>query len=483
MAPPNVLWFRQDLRLSDNPALLAACKAGQVIPVYILDDATPGRWVLGGASRWWLHHSLEALAGALHRHGSRLILRRGPAHTEIDRLLSQTGAAGVFWNRCYEPFAVERDRELKASLKQRGIEAHSYNAALLYEPHEIANKSGEPFKVFSAFWRACRAAGDPSAPAKAPSAIPAPENWPASDTLSAWSLLPTKPDWAGGLRSSWTPGEAGAKERLQTFIDGAMGDYADGRDLPGMDFTSRLSPYLHFGEIGPRQVFSAVRFALQEKRVTGLAKSGEKFLSELGWREFCHALLFHFPELPTKNLRPEFDRFPWQKSSAKLKAWQKGLTGYPIIDAGMRQLWQTGWMHNRVRMVAASFLIKHLLLDWREGEDWFWDTLVDADLANNAAGWQWVAGSGADAAPFFRIFNPVLQGEKFDSSGAYVRTYVPELAGLPDKLLHRPWEASPLELSDAGITLGKTYPKPVIEHDHARQRALRAFTSLREATA
>ncbi|MDF3074573.1 MAG: deoxyribodipyrimidine photolyase [Alphaproteobacteria bacterium] len=483
MAPPNLLWFRQDLRLTDNPALRAAAAAGPVIPVYILDDVSPGSWTMGGASRWWLHHSLAALDKALREKGSRLVLRRGNAADEIEKLVRETGAASVFWNRCYEPYAVKRDRDLKASLKAQGVAAASFNAALLFEPHEIVNRSGDPFKVFSSFWRACRAHGDPPAPIAAPMTIPVPADWPHSNALPDLQLLPTRPDWAGGLRKNWTPGESGALTRLRDFVHETIEDYAGARDVPGLQATSRLSPHLHFGEIGPRQIFHAVRFALQEMRSAALAKSGEKFLAELGWREFCHSLLFHNAMLPDGNLRPEFDRFPWQKSGANLRAWQRGLTGYPIVDAGMRQLWQTGWMHNRVRMVTASFLVKHLLLDWRQGEEWFWDTLVDADLANNAAGWQWVAGSGADASPFFRIFNPVLQGEKFDSSGVYVRIWVPELARLPDRLVHRPWEASPAALADAGVVLGTNYPYPVIEHDHARQRALRAFQSLKEKSA
>jgi deoxyribodipyrimidine photo-lyase len=483
MASPQLLWFRQDLRLSDNPALRAAAKGGPIIPVYILDDHTPGDWAMGGASRWWLHHSLAALDKALRENGSRLILRQGKAADQIDRLIEETGASGVFWNRSYEPFAVERDRQIKTALKSRGLTASSHNAALLFEPHEIVNKSGQPFKVFSPFWRACRTMGDPPTPVQAPKTLPGPVSWPNSEKLSDWNLLPSKPDWAGGLRKTWTPGEAGAQSRLADFIDGAMLDYSGGRDIPGLHSTSRLSPHLHFGEIGPRQVFQSVRFALHDRRSGALAKSGENFLSELGWREFSHSLLFHNPTMPDRNLRAEFDRFPWLRSAANLKAWQHGLTGYPIVDAGMRELWQTGWMHNRVRMVVASFLIKHLLLDWRHGEKWFWDTLVDADLANNAASWQWVAGSGADAAPFYRIFNPILQGDKFDSNGAYVRRFVPELAKLPDAVIHHPWDASPLELADAGITLGKTYPRPVIEHDHARQRALRALASLKEHSA
>jgi deoxyribodipyrimidine photo-lyase len=483
MAPPNLLWFRQDLRLTDNPALRAAEAAGPVIPVYILDDLSPGPWTMGGASRWWLHHSLTALETSLQEKGSRLILRCGNAAEEIEKLVHETGATSVFWNRCYEPYAVKRDRDLKASLKAQGVAATSFNAALLFEPHEIVNRSGEPFKVFSPFWRACRAKGDPPAPTPAPKIIPSPQSWPHSDTLPDLKLLSTRPDWAGGLRDNWTPGEGGAQTRLRDFLHETMEDYAGARDVPGLEATSRLSPHLHFGEIGPRQIFHAIHFALHETRSAALAKSGEKFLAELGWREFCHSLLFHNPTLPDGNLRAEFDRFPWQNSGANLRAWRRGLTGYPIVDAGMRQLWRTGWMHNRVRMVAASFLIKHLLLDWRHGEEWFWDTLVDADLANNAAGWQWVAGSGADASPFFRIFNPVLQGEKFDADGAYVRTWVPELARLQDHLIHRPWEASPVELAEAGIVLGASYPHPVIAHDQARQRALRAFQSLREESA
>ncbi len=483
MAAPHLFWFRQDLRLSDNPGLLAALEAGPVVPCYILDDETAGRWAMGGASRWWLHHSLAALDKALRSKGSRLVLRRGPAAAEIDRLIDETGAAGVFWNRCYEPAAIARDTAIKKALKARGVEAHSRNAALLFEPTEIRNKSGEPFKVFTPFWRACRAAGDPPKPVAEPKSIAAPAQWPNSDSLDDWGLLPTKPDWAGGLRETWFPGEAGALGRLEDFIDEAMADYAGGRDMPGLAATSRLSPHLHFGEIGPRKIWHAVRFSLAASRAGGLAKSGEKFLAELGWREFCHSLLFHNPQMPERNLRGEFERFPWRRSRVNVEAWQRGLTGYPIVDAGMRQLWQTGWMHNRVRMVAASFLIKHLLIDWRIGQDWFWDTLVDADLANNSAGWQWVAGSGADAAPYFRIFNPVLQGEKFDPSGAYVRRYVPELAGLPDRFLHRPWEADQDVLAKAGVELGNTYPNRVVEHDHARQRALGAFASLKDQAA
>ncbi len=483
MAPPTLLWFRQDLRLADNPALVDAAANGAVIPVYILDDATPDRWAMGGASRWWLHHSLAALDKELRALGSRLILRRGRASEQIDRLVGETGAGGIRWNRCYEPFAIARDRKLKATLKARGLTVSSFNATLLFEPHEVLNRSGQPFKVFSPFWRACLAKDDPPPPKRRPARLEAPGRWPVSDRLADWKLLPTAPDWADGLRRNWTPGEAGARARLKDFLDEALADYAAGRDMPGRVTTSRLSPHLHFGEIGPRQIHHSIRFLLNQAGPGALAKSGEKFLSELGWREFSHSLLFHFPALPQENLRSEFDRFPWSRSSAHLKAWQRGLTGYPIIDAGMRELWQTGWMHNRVRMVVASFLVKHLLLDWRKGADWFWDTLVDADLANNAVSWQWVAGSGADAAPFFRIFNPLLQGEKFDGDGAYVRRFVPELAKLPDRLIHRPWTATPLELAEAGIVPGKTYPQPIVEHARARQRALEAFQSLKDRPA
>lgn len=469
--------FRQDLRLSDNPALHEAAQAGAVVLLYVLDDATPGAWRPGGASRWWLHHSLAALSRDIAKRGGRLILRRGPIETEALRVARQVGAQAVFWNRGYEPFARASETKLKTALAQHGIEAQEFNASLLFEPGSIVSKSGKPFSVFTPFWRTCLKAPAPPAPLAAPKKLRAPAKPLKSDTLASWRLLPTKPDWSGGLRQSWTPGEVGARKRLAQFIDRSLARYKEGHDRPAMATASRLSPYLHFGEIGPRQVWHTVQAA--SHRSAGLSQNAAKFLSELGWRDFSYNLLYEHPSLPERNLRQDFDRFPWRRNAAALKAWQRGRTGYPIVDAGMRQLWHTGWMHNRVRMITASFLIKHLLIDWRSGERWFWDTLVDADLANNAFNWQWVAGSGADASPYFRIFNPVLQGEKFDTKGEYVKHWVPELKRLDAKFVHAPWRADAQTLQAAGIVLGKTYPKPLVDHDAARRRALAGFAQIK----
>jgi deoxyribodipyrimidine photo-lyase len=467
---PAIVWFRQDLRLADNPALAAACQGGRpVVPLFILDEAGEGDWPLGGASRWWLHQSLAALAADLDACGAPLVLRRGPAQEVLSQVIEETGAGAVFWNRRYEPAAIARDAAIKSELQAQRIEARSFNAGLLFEPWTIRTGAGEPYRVFTPFWRACRQAPPPDAPLPPPKALAPAPRAPQSEPLAGWGLTPTKPDWAGGLREAWTPGESGAQARLQAFLEDAIDAYRDDRDRPDRPGTSRLSPHLHFGEIGPRQVWAAVN------ALGGGSSSAEKFLQELGWREFCHHLLFHFPTLPQANFREAFDAFPWAKDEPGLEAWRRGRTGYPIVDAGMRELWTTGWMHNRVRMIAASFLVKHLLQDWRAGEAWFWDTLVDADLANNAASWQWVAGSGADAAPYFRIFNPVLQGEKFDPAGAYVRRWAPELARLPDAWIHKPWAAPAPVLARAGVRLGETWPRPVVDHARARERALEAF--------
>ncbi|MEQ9334270.1 deoxyribodipyrimidine photo-lyase [Thalassobaculum sp.] len=470
---PTLVWFRRDLRLADNPALTAAVARGRpVIPVFVLDDEDAGAWAPGGASRWWLHHSLESLAASLEARGSRLVLRRGPAAAAIDRLVSETGADAVYWNRRYEPWATARDETIKTGLKRRGIEARSFNAALLCEPWDIRTGAGGPYKVFTPFWRALRSRLDAGTPGPAPDRLAIPAAVPRGDRLADWALTPRRPDWAHGLRAAWAPGETAALGNLDRFLDDPVRRYAARRDVPGEPGTSRLSPHLHFGEIGPRQVWHAATVR-HEGADTG------KFLAELGWREFSYHLLYHFPDLPHRPLRPEFADFPWADDSAGLTAWQRGRTGYPIVDAGLRQLWETGWMHNRVRMVVASFLIKDLLLPWQAGAAWFWDTLVDADLASNSASWQWVAGCGADAAPFFRVFNPSLQGQKFDSGGTYVRRWVPELAGLPDAVVHMPWKARPLDLADAGIRLGRDYPVPVVDHGAARDRALAAFKGLR----
>lgn len=474
---PIVVWLRQDLRLADNPALTFAASSNRpVIVLYVL-DTDPLQRPMGGASLWWLGRSLGALASSLEAIGSRLILRKGLAAKIVPEVLTETGAREVVWNRLYEPAAIARDTALKAALKATGIEVQSFNAALLNEPWTVETGSGGPYKVFTPYWRAARAKVGLERALPAPQALATPDHWPSSDALSEWQLQPTKPDWSIGF-DGWTPGEAGALDNLNAFLGGPANDYADGRDQPGKTGTSRLSPHLHFGEISPRQVWIASHGASVTDELADSAR--DKFLAEIGWREFNHHLLFHFPTLPTANFKPGFDRFAWREDETGLRAWQRGLTGYPMVDAGMRELWATGWMHNRVRMITASFLIKHLLIHWREGEAWFWDTLLDADLANNAAGWQWTAGTGADASPYFRIFNPFSQGEKFDPKGDYIRRWVPELAGLPDKLIHRPWEASAFELSAAGIRLGATYPHPIVDHASARTRALSAYAALKD---
>jgi deoxyribodipyrimidine photo-lyase len=469
--PTTIVWFRQDLRLADNPALHAAVGHGAVIPLYILDDDTPGAWKAGAASRWWLHQSLAALANDLAKRGSRLILRRGRASKVLPAVVAESAAAAVHWNRQYEPWAIARDTALKEALKAKGVRVESTNATLLKEPWEVKTGAGGPFKVFTPFWRAASARVEVEELFPAPRKLAPPPSWPASDRLADWNLCPSKPNWAEGFEPLWTPGEAGAQRRLARFLDDGLARYAGGRDRPDQDNTSRLSPHLHFGEIGPRQIWRALQTA---KRDASAERNAERFLAEIGWREFSYHLLYHVPTLPERNFRPDFDAFPWESDKRALKAWTKGLTGYPIVDAGMRELWATGTMHNRVRMIAASFLIKHLMIDWRKGAAWFWDTLVDADLANNSASWQWVAGSGADAAPYFRIFNPVLQGEKFDPDGTYVKRWVPELERCDARFIHRPWQAPGAKPSG--------YPAPIIDHGKARTRALAAFKALNRAS-
>lgn len=477
MASPVLFWLRQDLRLSDQPALKAAAEKGPVACVYILDDGLA--WPMGGASRWWLHHSLSSLKRDLDQMGVPLILRRGKATTLIPALARELHAQAVYWNRCYEPAAIIRDTEIKATLKESGISAESFNGSMLFEPWEIKNGSGSHFKVFTPFSKACLAGDMPPLPLPKLSGLVGASVAVASDHLHDWNLLPVKPDWSKPLHKEWVIGEAGAQERLKIFLDKGLFNYASGRDRPDEDNTSRLSPYLHFGEISPRQAFHAARQIAQTHTQAGIIKQVDKFISELLWREFSYHLLFAYPDLPDAPLNKTYLNFPWHEDAQMLQSWQKGQTGIPIVDAGMRQLWQTGWMHNRVRMVVASLLIKNMLQPWQHGEAWFWDTLVDADLANNAASWQWVAGCGADAAPYYRIFNPVLQGLKFDPNGAYVRRFVPELGRLPASMIHAPWEASALDLADAGVVLGKTYPHPVIDLKHSRNRALEAHKRIK----
>ncbi|MDB5372155.1 MAG: deoxyribodipyrimidine photolyase [Belnapia sp.] len=468
---PALLWFRQDLRLADNPALMAIADR-PILPVFVLDDAAAGRWAPGGAQRWWLHHSLAALAAALEALGAPLLLVRGRAEIVIPALADAIGATEVLAGRLYEPWARERDRRVAEALADAGRQLRLVTSSLLREPARVMSGSGKPYAVYTPFTKAVVALGEPEAPVPAPDRLHPVAAPPPGESLEDWGLLPRR-DWAAAFPEAWTPGEAGAAARLAGFVSGPVQDYAARRNDPGVDGSSRLSPHLHWGELSPRQVWCAVRQA-----VPGEVAEAWPFLSEVLWREFSYHLLWHRPELPEAPLRARFASFPWDPDAALLQAWQRGRTGYPIVDAGMRQLWRHGWMHNRVRMIAASLLVKHLLQPWQAGADWFWDTLVDADLASNSASWQWVAGSGSDAAPYFRVFNPTLQGEKFDPTGRYVRRFVPELAGLPDKFLHRPWEAPEAVLRDAGLVLGRDYPRPVVEHAEGRHRALAAFAAL-----
>ena len=467
---PVIVWFRRDLRLAENPALTAAIATGQpVLPLYILDDDGDGR-PHGAASLWWLDKSLRALDADLRQRGGRLILRRGNSEAELLRLIEQTRSAHVFMNRRFEPEAFARDADIAHTLKAVGVECHGFNASLLAKPGTVLSGAGKPYRVFTPFMKALLQTLPERPATPAPEMVIVPEE-PDSDDIDAWALHPSSPDWSQGF--DWTPGEAGATAALSEFLKNALGDYAVGRDIPGRCGTSRLSPPLHFGEVSPRSLVRAVRACASQGHAA--PAQADKFIAEIIWREFSAHLLHQFPFMPERAFRPEFDAMPWRHDPEGLTAWKSGMTGYPLVDAGMRELWATGWMHNRVRMVVASFLVKHLLIDWREGEAWFWDTLVDADLASNVQNWQWVAGSGADAAPYFRIFNPVTQGKKFDPAGDYVRRWIPELRTLPDRWLHAPWTAPGTVLSENGVKLGYTYPRPIVDHSQARARALEAL--------
>lgn len=473
---PIIVWFRQDLRLSDNAALLHAVHSGKpVIALYILDEESADMRPLGGASKWWLHESLQAFGKALASKKVALILRAGAAQKILDDVIKASGADEVVWNRLYEPYASARDAKIKTVLKEAGIAVTSLNGSLLFEPWEIKNKSGGPYRVYTPFSKACFEHGV-RAPVRAPAKIDGYKGKIPSLSLQDLALLPDI-KWYKGMSKAWTPGEEGARKHLTSFVKTreAVDHYKDERDYPARNGTSRLSPHLHFGEISPHQVWHYVAMHGDE---TGV--SVHPYLRQLLWREFSYHLLYHFPRMQTRALDEKFDKFPWKGKRAHLPLWQKGMTGYPIIDAGMRELWQTGWMHNRVRMIVGSFLVKNLLLPWQDGEAWFWDTLVDADLANNTASWQWVAGCGADAAPYFRIFNPVLQSGKFDQQALYIREYVPELANLPDGHIHEPWKAPDDILKKAGITLGETYPKPIVDLQSSRNRALEAYGVMKD---
>lgn len=472
MSAPILVWFRQDLRLSDHPALAEASRRGPVVPVFIRDPGGEGAWAPGAASRWWLHHSLAALDAALARKGSRLILRRGDSLAVLRDLLRETGAEAVHFSRRYEPAAAARDARVAQALRRDGVAARCFGSALLYEPEAVRTAQGKPYRVFTPFFKALQAAPEPMPPLPAPRRLEQPPAWPESRDLHALELLP-RIDRAGGLRAAWKPGCDAARGLLRDRLPAIAPAYADHRDRPGLDGTARLSAHLHFGEVGAREVWAAAGGYDRGPGGPGIAS----WRRQLAWREFAHHLLAHFPRTPEAPMRPAFAAFPWREDAAAFAAWKRGRTGYPFVDAGMRQLLATGWMHNRVRMVAASFLVKHLLIPWQDGARWFWDALVDADLAQNTLGWQWVAGCGADAAPYFRIFHPVAQGERFDPSGDYVRRWVPELRRLPAAWIHRPWEAPAEALAEARLALGSDYPRPIVGHAEGRARALAAYAS------
>ena len=461
-------WFRQDLRLSDNPAFTEAVRLGSVIPIYIIDPADSP---LGGASRWWQAQSLQALNYSL---GDNLNVFRGSAKEILQQISTLTNIQTLTWTRRYDPSLIEKDRDLKTDLEASGLTVKSYGSNLLWEPWEVMKPDESAYRVFTAFYKKCLASPMPKFP------IPEPINFDAvklnlkgNEQVSLDLLMPV--NW--GLKKSpmWCPGENGAKEGLRKFLDDKLQDYKNNRDFPALEHTSMLSPHLHFGEISPRQIWYAAKAALVENAYD---QGAEHFLKELVWREFSHHLLYHNPQLINQNLQSKFDAYPWSRDTTQFNAWTAGKTGIPIIDAGMRELWQTGYMHNRVRMITASFLTKNLGIDWRLGAEWFFDTLVDADLANNTVSWQWVAGCGADAAPFFRIFNPVTQSKKFDSNGDYIRRWIPELANLDNKWINSPWEAPANSLNDANIRLGETYPTPIVDLKQSRQFALEHFRAL-----
>jgi deoxyribodipyrimidine photo-lyase len=466
----SIVWFRQDLRVQDNPALIHAAKAGNVLPVYILDDDNAQPWAMGGAARAWLYKALQNLNANLD---GNLNLFKGKAEEVLPQLVKTSGVEAVCWNRCYEPWRIARDTKIKEKLLAKGIKTNSFNASLLWEPWEISKKDGTPYKVFTPYYtKGCLGAKPPSQAENFTGRISYSAHLKTAINLDELALLPGRLNWHEDMLGGWDVSETGADKQLDIFLQEGLKNYKQGRDFPALSAVSKLSPYLHFGQISPHKVWHTVQ---QYAQAHGLEGQAEHFMRELGWREFSYHLLYHFPTFPSQNWNSKFDAFPWGTDKSYLTAWKRGETGYPLIDAGMRELWHTGYMHNRVRMVVGSFLVKNLLIDWREGEKWFWDTLVDADLASNSASWQWVAGSGADASPYFRIFNPITQSEKFDAEGAYIKKWVPELANLPAKYIHKPWEAPKDVLIQAGVSLGQTYPRPVVDIKESRERALAAY--------
>jgi deoxyribodipyrimidine photo-lyase len=493
MSGSVILWVRQCLRLRDNPALYAAYERASaenlsVIPVYIFSPEAEGNWPLGGASAWWLHRSLASLQTSYEKLGAPLILRKGSAVSELKALTLETQASCLIYDQRYEPQARQNEAEVQQELKALGVETIGVNTNLLFHPTQLKTGKGDPFKVYTPFWRSSLLTFPPAPEVATPSRLNPFPTTLFSEALNAYDLEP-KLNWASSFSQDWNPGEAQAYRQLEAFTQEAISPYDTHRDIPSVRGTSRLSPHLHFGEISPRTIWHFLK-GLNDPGSNSMSgiplsnpldKSGKNvYLKEIIWREFAYHLLYHFPDTPDNPLRPEFREFPWEDNPAYLKAWQRGMTGYPIVDAGMRELWTTGWMHNRVRMIVASFLVKHLRLSWVHGARWFWDTLLDADLASNTFGWQWSAGCGADAAPYFRIFNPILQGQKFDADGTYVKKWVPELAQLPANWVHNPWEAPPLVLHQAGIQLGNTYPGPIVDHPEARKKALAAFEVIKK---
>ncbi len=465
----SIHWFQQDLRLGDNPALTHAAQQGNVLPIYIFDNVHPGKHAMGEASRWWLHHSLQALDQEL---GGKLNFFVGDPQTIISELVAKHSIAEVCWNRCYEPWCVKRDTRITEQLKDAGSAVRSFNGSLLWEPWDVLKRDGTPYKVFTPYYQnGCLQAEAPRKPLLRPTHLVVAERLHDSCSLDELELLPTA-RWDRKLEPHWEIGENAAHSSLHKFLEYGISGYSQKRDFPALRNVSRLSPHLHWGEISPNQVWHAAS-------CLGKNEDVEHFLRELCWREFSNYLLYHFPDLPEKNFNHRFNRFPWEDNTDLLHYWQEGNTGIPIVDACMRELWQTGFMHNRIRMIVASFLTKNLLQHWQHGLAWFGDCLVDADLASNSASWQWVAGCGADAAPYFRIFNPVSQGQKFDPEGEYVRHYVPELKNMPNKYLFSPWEAPESVLVKADIVLGESYPHPVVDLMKSRKRALEAYETVK----
>ncbi|MFO8098824.1 MAG: deoxyribodipyrimidine photo-lyase [Salinibacter sp.] len=476
MEKTTLVWLRHSLRLRDHPALVHAAEQGAVVPVFVWAPEEEGDWPPGPAAQWWLHHALQDLDQRLRARGSRLILRTGPTIDALRDCLDATGADRVVWNRRYEPPLARRDEEVQAALDKQGIETQAFESQILHDPTAVETTSGGPYHVYTPFWKKVRKESllDTRPPLDIPD-LPAPDAWPASEPVDALDLQP-EADRAGGLQEAWAPTIDAAHDRLDYTLKHILGDYGTARDRPDMDGTSRLSPYLHHGQLSPRQVWHRVVTWADD---TGRHDDAEPFLREIVFREFSYHWLYHYPDTPTETYRDKFRAFPWRDDAEALARWKRGQTGYPIVDAGMRQLKETGWMHNRVRMIVASFLTKDLMLHWRHGARWFWTMLVDADLADNTFNWQWTAGCGADAQPFFRIFNPVSQSERHDPNGAYIRRYVPELADLPDDAIHAPWEESDARLRALGVSLGETYPRPIVDHGEARDEALAAYEEVK----